>query len=116
MDSLCTSMMVASVYGIWALSVREGRRSQPMTLSISSWTFSMQKEEQSTDKPGRPESALLGELCPAKGLVVNDDLIQDWEGQEATGGGVLQNRVGERNSILDSEAPSTKLSRDYVTL
>lgn len=38
-----------------------------MTLSISSWTFSMQKEkEQSTDKPGRPESALLGELYPAR--------------------------------------------------
>lgn len=79
MDNRCTSMMVASVYGIWALSVREGRRSQPMTLSISSWTFSMQKEkEQSTDKPGRPESALLGELYPARESVAKDDLIQDW--------------------------------------
>lgn len=34
--SRCTSMMVASVYGIRALSVKEGARSRPMTLSISS--------------------------------------------------------------------------------
>ena len=38
-----------------------------MTLLISSWTFSIKKEkEQSTHKPGRPESALLGELYPAR--------------------------------------------------
>lgn len=41
---LCTSKMVASVKGIWALWVREGTLSRPRTASISAWTFSIQRE------------------------------------------------------------------------
>lgn len=41
---LCTSIMVASVKGIWALWVREGTLSRPRTASISAWTFSIQRE------------------------------------------------------------------------
>lgn len=66
---------------------------------------------------GRVESALLGRL-------VHGGLEQDWQRQQATGGGALphwgfdgqQKRLGKRNSTLDSRAHNIKLSCDSLKM